>query len=107
MVEESRRPFGSAGRGEKQLAGGAELVDEVGAVVVQVHSHAVGTESGRGEGSVGSAMEERLLAELRIAGDQGVLLSRVELDTAVHRVGQFEGGREVDLHAAAVGIGQR
>ena len=107
MVEESRRPFGSAGRGEEQLAGGAELVDEVGAVVVQVHGHAGGTDARRGDGGVGSAVEERLLAELDVAGDRGVLLSRVEIDAAVHRVGQFEGGREVDLHAAAVGVGQR
>ena len=84
-----------------------ELVDEVGAVIVQVHGHAVGTESGRGDGSVGSAMEERLLAELDVAGDRRILLPRVELDTAIHGVGQLEGGREVDLHAAVVSVGQR
>ena len=52
-------------------------------------------------------MEQRLLAKTVVGRDRRVFLPGVELDTAIHRIGQFERGRKVDLNAAVIGVGQR
>ena len=67
----------------------------------------MGTDAGRRDGGVGGGVEERLLTQFDVRGDRGVLLAGIELDAAIHRVGQLEGGREVDLDAAAIGVGER
>ena len=114
VLEVARRPFGGARGRQQELVVRTELVDEVGAVVVEVHGHAVGADAGSGDRRVRGAVEERLLALLEFVGrrktgelNRGVLLPWIELDAAIHGVGQFERGRKVDLHAAAVGVGQR
>ena len=111
----ARRPLGGPRRSEQQLIVGAELVDEVRAVVIEIHREAGGAQCGRGSVRVRGAVEERLLAfpefedarAWRRKLDRRVFLPGIELDAAVHRIGQFEGSREVDLHAAVVGVGQR
>ena len=103
----ARRPLGGAGRGQQEVARGAQLVHEVGPVVVEVHRHPVRAEARGARVGVGRAMEERLLPEAAVGDQRGVFLPGVDFQAAVHGVRQLEGGREVDLHAAVVGVGER
>ena len=93
-------PLGGARRGPQQFRGRTQFVDEVRAVVVEVRGHA------RIERGVGRAVEERLTAVGDSRGGGGVLLARIHLQRAEDRVRQFEGGREVGLHAAVERVGE-
>ena len=87
-------PLGGARCGQQQFLCGADLIDEVRAIVIEVRRHA------RVEGRIRRAVKEGLTAVSDRRSRGGVLLPRIHLQGAEDRVGQFEGGREVCLHAA-------